>query len=49
MVNTKVMELEKTRIHIENIIKETFDIINKIYNTNQESAVGNFGGERHHV
>lgn len=36
------MNLATLRGHIENIIKETFDIIDIIYNTNQESTEGNF-------
>lgn len=34
--------METLRIHIEKIIKETFDIIDNIYKTNQETEEGNF-------
>ena len=38
--------MEKIRIHIEKIIKETFDIIDELYNTNKEDSKGLFTSMR---
>ncbi len=45
-MNSTSFDIETIRTHLENIIKETFDIIDELYDTNKEDSKGTFVNKR---